>query len=47
MRAGRLIVIEGAEHEILMERDAFRDQFWAAFDRFIPGVEGERLAARR
>jgi lysophospholipase len=47
MRAGRLIVIEGAEHEVLMERDVYRDQFWAAFDRFIPGVEGERLAARR
>ena len=47
MRAARLVVIDGAEHEVLMERDVFRDQFWAAFDRFIPGVEGERLAARR
>jgi lysophospholipase len=49
-RSARLIVIDGAEHEILMERDIFRDQFWAAFDKFIPGVEGERartpLAAR-
>ena len=42
LRAGRLIVIDGAEHEIMMERDLFRDQFWAAFDAFIPGVEGER-----
>jgi lysophospholipase len=41
MRVGRLIVIEGARHEILMERDALRDQFWAAFDQFIPGVEAE------
>jgi lysophospholipase len=39
LRAGRLIVIDGAAHEILIERDMFRDQFWAAFDAFIPGVE--------
>ena len=42
LRAGRLIVIDGAEHEIMMERDALRDQFWAAFDAFIPGIENER-----
>jgi lysophospholipase len=42
LRTARLLVIDGAEHEILMERDALRDQFWAAFDKFIPGVEGER-----
>jgi lysophospholipase len=47
MRTGRLIVIDGAEHEILMERDRYRDLFWTAFDQFIPGVEGERAAARR
>jgi lysophospholipase len=29
------IRIPGARHEILMERDAYRDQFWAAFDAFI------------
>ena len=29
--------IPGARHEILMERDEFRDQFWAAFDAFIQG----------
>ena len=39
MRAGRLIVVEGAQHELLIERDRFRDQFWAAFDAFIPGAE--------
>lgn len=33
----RLIVIAGARHEILQERDAFRDQLWAAFDAFVPG----------
>ncbi len=38
LKAGRLIVVPHAEHEILMERDAFRDQFWAAFDAFVPGT---------
>lgn len=28
--------VSGAKHEILMERDPIRDQFWAAFDAFIP-----------
>jgi lysophospholipase len=37
LRAGRIVVIEGAEHEILVERDVFRGQFWAAFDQFVPG----------
>lgn len=46
LRSGRLIVIDGAQHEILVERDALRDKFWAAFDKFIPGVEGERAALR-
>jgi lysophospholipase len=45
-RSGRLIVIDGAKHEIMMERDALRDRFWAAFDKFIPGVEGERAQPR-
>jgi lysophospholipase len=31
------IRIPGARHEILMERDVYRDQFWAAFDAFIEG----------
>jgi len=31
------IVIAGARHEILQERDQFREQFWAAFDAFVPG----------
>jgi lysophospholipase len=29
--------IPGAKHEILMEKDQFRDQFWVAFDAFIAG----------
>lgn len=38
MRAGSFILIPGARHEILMEADYFREQFWAAFDAFIPGT---------
>lgn len=33
----RHLVIAGAKHEILQERDEIRDQFWAAFDAYIPG----------
>jgi lysophospholipase len=39
LRAGRIVVIDGAQHEILIERDTLRDQFWAAFDAFVPGLE--------
>jgi lysophospholipase len=38
LKAGHAIVIPGARHEILMERDVIREQFWAAFDAFIPGT---------
>ena len=37
LKAGAQIVIEGAQHEILQERDELREQFWAEFDAFIPG----------
>ena len=45
LRAGRLVVVDGARHELLVERDVFRDQFFAAFDAFIPGVEGAKARA--
>ncbi|MGB3809865.1 MAG: alpha/beta hydrolase [Parvibaculum sp.] len=32
---GELVVIDGAYHEILIETDARRAKFWAAFDEFI------------
>ncbi|CAJ0865050.1 lysophospholipase [freshwater sediment metagenome] len=35
-----LIHVPGAEHELLMERDECRAQFWRAFDAFIPGSRG-------
>jgi lysophospholipase len=34
---GNLVAIPGARHELLMERDELREQFWAAFDAFVPG----------
>jgi lysophospholipase len=33
---GRLVCIQGARHELLVETDALRAQFWQAWDRFIP-----------
>lgn len=35
MRQARYVEITGANHEILMERDIFRAQFWNAFDGFM------------
>jgi lysophospholipase len=37
LRAGSHLVIVGAQHELLMEQDRYRSQFWAAFDAFVPG----------
>ncbi len=33
----QLLVIAGAKHELLQERDEIREQFWAAFDAYVPG----------
>lgn len=38
LKAGSRIVIYGARHELLQERDAYREQLWAAFDAFISGT---------
>ena len=38
LRVGSHLVIAGARHEILMEQDRHRTQFWAAFDAFVPGT---------
>ncbi len=38
LKAGHLLVIPYARHEILAERDALRSQFWSAFDAFVPGT---------
>ena len=46
LKAGAVISIPGARHEILMERDEARSQFWAGFDAFIPGsAPVQRLAS--
>lgn len=37
LTTGGHVLIRGALHEIMQERDEFRDQFWAAFDAFVPG----------
>jgi len=41
-RSAAYVEIPGAAHEIMFERDVFRDQFWAAFDAFVPGMEVEQ-----
>jgi len=38
LRIGAQVAIPAARHEVLMERDAIREQFWAAFDAFVPGT---------
>ncbi|WP_395666224.1 alpha/beta fold hydrolase [Methylocella sp.] len=45
MKAGRCVTLRGARHEILMERDPIRAQFWAAFDAFIPGAPAQGARA--
>lgn len=37
IRGAAQVVIPGAAHELMIERDAVRSQFFAAFDAFIPG----------
>jgi lysophospholipase len=41
LKAGRLVTLARARHEILAECDDVREQFWAAFDAFIPGTRDE------
>ncbi|MBS0384606.1 MAG: alpha/beta hydrolase [Proteobacteria bacterium] len=41
----RHITIEGAKHEILMELDPLRAQFWAAFDELVNQVEQAHATA--
>jgi lysophospholipase len=38
LRVGSHLILPGAKHEVLMEQDAFRSQFWAAFDAYVPGT---------
>ena len=38
LRIGSHLIVPGAKHELLMERDTFRGQFWGAFDAYVPGT---------
>jgi lysophospholipase len=40
-RAGKLITVPGAKHEILQERDVFRAQALGAIEAFIPGSDAD------
>jgi lysophospholipase len=42
LRAGSHLIVPGSRHELMMERDVFRTQFWAAFDAFVPGSPSYR-----
>lgn len=46
LKVGSQILLRGARHEILQERDLVREQFWAAFDAFIPNAVTSSLAER-
>ncbi len=37
LRTASFVLLPGARHEVLMERDRLREQYWAAFDAFVPG----------
>ena len=45
LKTGQALILPTARHEILMESDAIRAQFWAAFDAFIPGEDAGLEAA--
>ncbi len=47
LKIGRLVIVPGAEHEILIERDELRELFWAAFDAFIPGQGTQKTQSTR
>ena len=41
------LVIPGARHELLKERDRYREQFWAGFDAFVPGSDAPPMEMPR
>lgn len=45
LKTGSALVLPTARHEILMESDAIRAQFWAAFDAFVPGEDRAATAS--
>lgn len=47
LRSGSCLVIAGAKHEMLQERDKIREQLLAAFYAFIPGSEAKTKKTTR
>ena len=45
LKAGSCLVVPGARHQLIMESETVTEQFWAAFDAFVPG-EGLPVPAR-
>lgn len=45
LKTGAALVLPTARHEILMESDAIRARFWAAFDAFVPGEDAGGASA--
>ena len=45
LRFGAQVIVVGARHEVLMEPDSLRDEFWAAFDAFIPDGDPFEIAS--
>jgi lysophospholipase len=37
LRGAAYVLVPGARHELMMERDVYAAQFWAAFDAYVPG----------
>lgn len=35
LKVGNLVLIPGCRHEVMQERDVFRQRFWAAFDAYL------------
>ncbi|MCB1440077.1 MAG: alpha/beta hydrolase [Nitratireductor sp.] len=46
LRSGTTLTIPGARHELLQERDVYREQFLAAFLSFVPGTGMNKPAER-
>ena len=39
VRYAKQVIIPGARHELMLEPDPVREEFWAAFDAFVPGTD--------
>ena len=46
LRSGSCLIIPGSRHEILQERDRYREQLLAAFHAFVPGSQGRVSSSR-